>query len=46
MVGFYLSRPAHRQLKQLALNLDQTQQEILTRALNKIFSENDMPPIA
>ena len=46
MIGFYIPKPAHRQLKQLCLNKDSTQQEILSAALNKVFQENNLPPIA
>lgn len=46
MVGFYLGKAAHRQLKQLALNKDSTQQDLLTKALNMLFEKEGMPPIA
>jgi hypothetical protein len=45
MIGFYIPKPAHRQLKQLCLNQDSTQQEILSAALNEVFKKNGMPPI-
>lgn len=39
--------PAVRtQLKQLALDLDKSQQDLVAEALNMLFSKYDRPPIA
>ena len=46
LVNFHLEPHALYQLRLLALNKGQPVQEMLCDALNKIFIENNLPPIA
>ena len=46
MIGFYIPDAAHRQLRQLALDEDTTNQELLIEALNMMFRNRGKPPIA
>jgi hypothetical protein len=46
MIGFYAPKLAHKQLKRIALEEEKTIQELLREAMNKIFTERGLPPIA
>ena len=46
MVNFRLAPEAMHQLKLLALNKGQPMQTLLCEGLNKVFIENNLPPIA
>lgn len=46
MIGFYIPDAAYRQLRQLALDEDTTNQALLTEALNMMFKNRGKPPIA
>ena len=46
MIGFYIPDAAYRQLRQLGLDEDTTNQDLLTEALNMLFQKHDKPPIA
>ncbi len=46
MLGIYIPRVAHKQFKRLCCDLDRTQQEVITEALNEIFRRHGLPPIA
>ena len=45
-VQFFLNKDAHRQLKIVCAETDQTNQDIMIEALNSWFQLNDKPPIA
>ena len=46
MIGFYIPDAAYRQLRQLGLDEETTNQELLTEALNMLFQKRGKPPIA
>jgi hypothetical protein len=46
MIGFYIPDAAYRQLRQLALDEESTNQELLTAALNMLFKNRGKQPIA
>ena len=46
LVNFRLAPEAMHQLKLLALNKGQPMQTLLCEGLNKVFIENNLPPIA
>ena len=46
LVGAHLPVPVHRQLRMLAANEDRTMQSLLTEALNALFADRGLPPIA
>lgn len=43
---FWTSAPAKKQLRLMAAELDTTQQELMTEALNLLFDKHGKPPIA
>lgn len=43
---FWVPVAARKQLRMLAAELDTTQQELMTQALNMLFQRYDKPPIA
>lgn len=43
---FHLPEAAKKQLAMLAIEVDQTQQALLSEALNDLFRKYDKPPIA
>lgn len=45
-VQFFVNKDAHRQLKIICAETDQTNQDIMRDALNNWFLMNDKPPIA
>jgi len=45
-VPFWTTTAAKKQLRMLAATLDTTQQELLTDALNDLFTKHGKPPIA
>jgi hypothetical protein len=46
MIGFYIPDAAYRQLRQLALDEETTNQELLTEALNTLFKNRGKQSIA
>lgn len=46
MLPFWVPLAAHKQLRLMAVDLDKTQQELLTTALNDFFKLHGKPPIA
>ena len=46
MIGFYIPDAAYRQLRQLALDEETTNQELLTEALNTLFKNRGKQTIA
>ena len=46
MIGFYIPDAAYRQLRQLGLDEETTNQELLTEALNMLFQKRGRSPIA
>ena len=46
MIGFYIPDAAYRQLRQLGLDEETTNQELLTEALNMLFQKRGKSPIA
>jgi hypothetical protein len=46
MIGVYVPRLAHVQFKRLCLDLDTTQQQLVTDMLNELFKKHGLPPIA
>lgn len=45
-ISGYFDAAVRKQLKQLALDLDSDNQELLREALNDLFEKHELPPIA
>jgi hypothetical protein len=46
LVGAWIPKDAHKQLKRLAVDLDTNIQDMLTEAINEVFRKNGLREIA